>query len=127
MCGGDCCFFCLVDFLALMSVMFHISQKNKMYSFFLPSHRVCAYENGQRYEGMWRGGLKDGRGRLVLSNGAAQYEGRFREDVLDGRWKMSGLFLLMLRLTWRGRMSRRALGRGVLRGHNHQKKRKRIW
>lgn len=46
---------------------------------------MCAYENGQRYEGMWRGGLKDGRGRLVLSNGAAQYEGRFREDVLDGQ------------------------------------------
>ena len=46
---------------------------------------ICSYSNGQRYEGMWRGGLKDGRGRLVFSDGGAQYEGRFREDQLDGQ------------------------------------------
>lgn len=54
---------------------------------FLFSHisRSCAYRDGQHYEGMWRKGLKDGRGKLVLSDGRAQYEGRFREDVLDGQ------------------------------------------
>lgn len=48
--------------------------------------RTCDYLGGQQhYEGMWRRGLKDGRGTLALCSGGAFYEGRFREDAFDGQ------------------------------------------
>ncbi len=44
---------------------------------------MCTYPDGQRYEGMWKGGKKEGRGSLIFPNGAS-YEGRFRDDRIDG-------------------------------------------
>lgn len=41
-------------------------------------------QDGQRYEGVFRGGKKEGRGTLAFANGAS-YEGRFRDDAIDGQ------------------------------------------
>ena len=42
----------------------------------------CRYADGTRYVGMWRRGMKEGRGTLIFPNGAV-YEGHFRDDVMD--------------------------------------------
>lgn len=46
--------------------------------------RSCDYPDQERYEGMWKMGKKEGRGTLRFPNGAF-YEGRFRDDLIDGQ------------------------------------------
>ncbi len=53
------------------------------------NYSICEYPDGQRYEGMWKAGKKDGRGSLKYKNGAS-YDGRFRDDQFDGQ----GAFVL---------------------------------
>lgn len=46
---------------------------------------IAIYPSGQRYEGMWAGGKKEGRGTITFGNGFAVYEGRFRDDCMEGQ------------------------------------------
>jgi hypothetical protein len=41
-------------------------------------------EEGKEYEGYMRNGMKEGRGRLMFSDGAF-YEGEFKEDKMNGK------------------------------------------
>jgi len=54
----------------------------------LPLAATCAYGDGQSYSGIFKRGLKEGRGNLTFRNGA-DYEGRFRADAIDGQGGLS--------------------------------------
>ena len=48
----------------------------------------ATYPNGQQYHGMFSHGKRDGRGTIIFPNGGAVYEGRFRNDAVDGQGTM---------------------------------------
>ena len=45
---------------------------------------IYDYANGNRYDGMWKNGVKNGQGTLTYANGD-KYEGILKEDKKDGK------------------------------------------
>jgi hypothetical protein len=48
----------------------------------------ATYPSGQQYHGLFSNGRREGRGTVVFRDGAAVYEGRFRDDAVDGQGTM---------------------------------------
>ena len=43
------------------------------------------WPNGDRYEGGWRNGEKDGQGTYTWSGGEMKYQGQYKDDLEDGQ------------------------------------------
>lgn len=42
------------------------------------------YSNGEKYDGEWRSGKREGKGILLFPNGD-KYQGEFRDDQVEGK------------------------------------------
>ena len=54
------------------------------------------FDSGNKYEGNWKDGKKDGMGVFTYATGE-KYIGNFKEDKFDGMGKMSNIYRWMER------------------------------
>ena len=43
------------------------------------------YLNGEKYVGMWKNNMKNGKGTLTYSCGCCNYTGMFQNDLKEGK------------------------------------------
>lgn len=48
---------------------------------------LCYYENGDKYDGDWKNGKREGRGNQSFAVGT-KYEGEWKNDKMNGRGKI---------------------------------------
>merc|ERR1712072_81719 len=48
---------------------------------------VMKWQNGDRYEGDWVGGLREGKGKYVAKRAGGKYEGEYKNDLKHGKGK----------------------------------------